>query len=66
MYLEFTLIVFIILIVTIGLDILGEDGNKIVGTIAIVIVTLAMVVGLGWLCYLTLGGVKKFCENFGK
>jgi len=31
----------------IGLDVLGEDGNKIIGTVAVVIVSLAMIIGLG-------------------
>ena len=60
MYLEFTLILFILLIVIIGLDVLGEDGNKMVGIIGIAVVSLAMVIGLGWLIYLTFNGIKQF------
>jgi hypothetical protein len=66
MYLEFTLILFILLIVIIGLDVLEEDGNRILGIIGIVFVSLAMAVGLGWLVYLTVKGLKQFYENYGK
>jgi hypothetical protein len=60
MYLELTLILFILLIVIIGLDLMHEDGTRYVGVAAMCIVTLGMVVGLGWLIYLTVGGVKKY------
>ena len=50
----------------IGLDVLEEDGNRIVGMIGMVVVCLAMVVGLGWLVYLTVKGVRQFYENYGK
>ncbi len=66
MSLEFTLILFILLIVMIGLDVLEENGNKIVGIIGMVVVSLAMAVGLGWLIYLTIKGLKQFYENYGK
>lgn len=66
MYLEFSLIAFIILIVIIGLDILEEDGNKVVGILCMVVIVLAMIAGLGWLTYLTLNGMKKFIQDYGK
>ena len=63
MGMEFTLIVFIILIVLIGLDIFPEGANRVTASLAIILVTIAMAVGLGWLGFLTFGGMKKFCEN---
>jgi len=57
------LVIFILLIVLIGLDLASLAGNQLIGILAISLISLAMVAGLGWLIYLTIGGVSKYCEN---
>lgn len=47
----------------IGLNTISDRGNENVGMAAIFVASLAMIVGLGWLIYLTYEGVKRFCSN---
>lgn len=63
MYLELSLILFVIFLVMIGLNTISDSGNESVGIAAIFVASLAMIVGLGWLIYLTYEGVKRFCSN---
>ena len=60
---EINLILDIIFCVILGLDVLGEGGNRLVGILMIISITLASAIGVGWLLYLTYKGVKNFCKN---
>jgi len=57
---EISLSIFVVLIMLFGLNIVQGHSAHIMAIITDSIVILGAVVGLGWLVYLTIGGIVKF------
>lgn len=63
MLMECMLILHIICLVVLGLDLLPESGNSIVGIFTIAALSLGMCIGFGWLIYLTIHGALNYCKG---
>lgn len=57
---ETSLVIYVILIIMFGLNAMSGIAGKNLGIITVVVTIIPGFIGLGWLVYLTYGGIVKF------